>query len=83
MARDPLVSKVARIVLGAVLCLIGLVGLFVPVMPGWLFILPGLALLSRDFTWAERLDSALRDRVRRARRMADPPPDPVAEADAA
>jgi hypothetical protein len=52
-----------RIVGGVALILIGILGLILPVMPGWPFILVGLALLSRHFHWARRL----RRQVRRFR----------------
>lgn len=40
---------------GGLIVIAGLVGLFVPVMPGLLLIIPGLALLAREFVWARRL----------------------------
>ena len=38
--------KVWRISAGVGLVLIGIVGLILPVMPGWVFIIPGLVILS-------------------------------------
>lgn len=42
----------------------GLVGLMMPVMPGWVFIIPGLVILSDYFPWARRLLDWLKDKVR-------------------
>ncbi len=53
--------KVWRITAGVGLILIGIVGLILPVMPGWVFIIPGLVILSehsprikRVLEWARR-----------------------------
>ncbi len=40
---------------GFVLLAVGIVGLALPIMPGWIFIIPGLLLLGRHFHWARRL----------------------------
>jgi hypothetical protein len=64
---SPIHIRLARIAGGSTLVLIGLIGLFVPVMPGWLFLVPGLALLAKDFVWAERLNDRVRHRLRAAR----------------
>lgn len=40
---------------GFLLVGIGVVGIVLPIMPGWIFLVPGLALLSRHFDWARRL----------------------------
>jgi hypothetical protein len=29
--------------------------LILPIMPGWIFLIPGLAILSERYTWAKRL----------------------------
>ena len=41
VAKTPL-----RIATGVVLILVGIVGLILPVMPGWVFIFPGVAMLA-------------------------------------
>jgi uncharacterized protein YqgC (DUF456 family) len=46
---------VARVVAGFGLVLIGLVGLVMPIMPGWVFIIPGLMLLADYFPPIRRL----------------------------
>lgn len=47
--------RVIRALIGGAIVAVGVVGLFVPVMPGWLFVIPGLAILASDFEWARRL----------------------------
>ena len=44
-----------RIAAGLVLVGLGVAGLLLPIVPGWLFLIPGLALLGRHFQWARRL----------------------------
>ncbi|HYO80179.1 MAG TPA: PGPGW domain-containing protein [Bryobacteraceae bacterium] len=47
--------KVLRILGGFCLILIGLVGLIMPIMPGWVFIIPGLVILADYFPSVRRL----------------------------
>lgn len=47
--------RVVRIVGGGVLIAAGLAGLVLPIVPGWLLIIPGLALWSSEFVWAAKL----------------------------
>ena len=35
--------------------MVGIIGLILPIMPGWIFLIPGLAILSERYTWAKRL----------------------------
>ena len=49
------VKALFRIVLGILLILVGLVGLILPVMPGWVFIIPGLIILGDYFPPIHRL----------------------------
>jgi hypothetical protein len=60
---------ILRIVSGFGLLLIGIIGLILPVMPGWVFIIPGLMILSDYFPpvkrlldWAKSKYEAVRDR---------------------
>ena len=46
---------VARLVAGVVLLGIGLVGLLAPILPGWLLIFVGLALLGVNLPFVDRL----------------------------
>lgn len=45
---------------------LGLAGLVLPVMPGWLLLIPGLTLWAGEFVWAARLRDGARDRLRRS-----------------
>lgn len=44
-----------RVALGIGLVLIGIVGLILPVMPGWIFLIPGLLILGDYFPPVRRL----------------------------
>lgn len=44
-----------RIVSGLLLLVGGLAGWLLPFVPGWLLVIPGLMILSREFHWAKRL----------------------------
>lgn len=46
-------SRVITLVLGYVFLVLGIIGLFVPVLQGFLFIAVGLILLSRHAEWAK------------------------------
>jgi uncharacterized protein (TIGR02611 family) len=54
------VKRVARAIAGFALLLAGIAMLALP-GPGWVTIALGLALLARDFPWAERALHRLRD----------------------
>ncbi len=40
---------------GTAVTLVGLAGLALPILPGWLLIFAGLAVLAGEFVWARRL----------------------------
>ncbi len=46
--------------MGIALVLLGVLGLILPIMPGWIFLIPGLILLSTKFKWAQKLLERLR-----------------------
>jgi len=46
---------IIRIITGIALLLVGVVGLILPIMPGWVFIIPGLMILADYFPPARRL----------------------------
>jgi uncharacterized membrane protein YbaN (DUF454 family) len=48
---------------GWLLVLVGVIGLIMPVMPGWLFLIPGLVILAERFTWAKRLLAWAREKA--------------------
>jgi len=59
--ESPLLRKAA----GTILLLIGLAGLLLPILPGWLLIFVGLALLGVRVPYADRLLEYARRRLRR------------------
>ena len=44
-----------RTVWGMILVIVGVIGLIMPIMPGWVFLIPGLVLLSERFPRVRRL----------------------------
>ena len=56
--------KIASISGGTVLILLGIVGLFLPILQGWLMILAGLALLSPHSKWAHSIMTWLKARLK-------------------
>jgi Putative transmembrane protein (PGPGW) len=44
--------RAAFTLVGFVLVCLGLAGLLLPVLPGWLLIIAGFAVLSREYSWA-------------------------------
>lgn len=48
-------KRIAVAVAGSTVLAIGLAGLALPVLPGWLLIFAGLAVLAAEFAWARRL----------------------------
>lgn len=61
-ARTNILVRVARMGLGTVVLLIGLAMIPLP-GPGWLAVAGGLAILSKDVAWADRLLRYVRRRV--------------------
>ena len=66
--------KFAVGLLGTLLVLIGIAGLVLPVLPGWLLIIAGLAVLRTEFRWADRLAG-------RSRTRSGEPPSPRVDRD--
>lgn len=66
------VMRLIRLVGGGVLLASGLVGLVLPILPGWLLIIPGLSLWSTEFVWAARLRHRAHDEWRRFRPNSTP-----------
>jgi len=59
------VKKAVAIVAGWVFIVLGVIGLFLPIMQGVLFIIIGLTILSTEYVWAHHLLSKLRARFPR------------------
>ena len=55
-----------RIALGIGLVLLGIVGLILPIMPGWIFLIPGLLILADYFPPIHRLVEFMRRKFRDA-----------------
>ena len=47
--------RVFRLTVGWFLLIVGFIGLFVPVLQGWLFMLAGLSLLAAESEWARKV----------------------------
>ena len=47
--------RLLRVVAGFAMLLVGVAGLILPIMPGWIFVIPGLIMLGREFRWARRM----------------------------
>jgi len=74
--------RAALTVVGFALVVLGIAGLVLPVLPGWVLIIAGFAVLSREYAWAHsalafarrhaaRGGAGLRSLVRRRRRDAE------------
>jgi uncharacterized membrane protein YbaN (DUF454 family) len=48
------VKKILRYATGIGLVLLGIVGLILPIMPGWIFLVPGLMILAEELPWLDR-----------------------------
>ncbi|MBM3783118.1 MAG: hypothetical protein FJW30_02100 [Acidobacteria bacterium] len=59
--------KYVRITAGIGLLIVGIIGLLLPVMPQWPFIIPGLALLGDYFPPARRLNAWIQTKIKDAR----------------
>ena len=57
-----LIKKIAVLALGWFFVLLGIIGLFLPILQGILFILIGLIILSTEYVWAHRLLEKLKAR---------------------
>ena len=58
----PLLKRIVILSLGWSCLLLGIVGLFLPILQGILFILIGLGILSTEHIWAHRLVERLKAR---------------------
>ena len=71
------VLRAIRLVVGVLLFVGGVIGLLIPVVPQWPFIIPGLMLLAPESRYARRLIVWLRTRLklrRRRKARAEAPP---------
>lgn len=49
------ILRILRIMLGFLLVLVGIAGLLLPIMPGFIFLIPGLVILSEYYPPLKRL----------------------------
>jgi hypothetical protein len=57
--------RIARLSAGSALLILGVIGGFIPVLQGWVFVLAGLSVLSQESARARMLLELIRDRARR------------------
>ena len=50
-----MIRATLRIIAGLLLIIVGIIGAFVPIMPTWIFVIPGLFLIGEHFAPAKRL----------------------------
>lgn len=60
-------KRVGVTIVGFALVLGGLAGLLLPIVPGWLLIIPGLALLATEYVWAQRLLRIAKEKAEQAK----------------
>jgi len=58
----PVIKRVLILIAGWLFILVGIAGLFLPILQGILFIVIGLLILSSEYVWAHRLLQKLRTR---------------------
>ena len=76
--------KALRIGTGVFMVLLGVTGLILPIMPGWIFLIPGLMILGEFFPPIQRLVNWAKKRWEHYepeafRRYKSPPPKPEPE----
>jgi uncharacterized membrane protein YbaN (DUF454 family) len=57
--------RILRPVTGILLVILGLIGLLLPIMPGWVFLIPGLVILADYFPPVRRLVEWAREKAQR------------------
>lgn len=64
-------KRVLLLIVGWGFILLGIAGLFLPILQGILFLLIGLVILSSEYVWAHHLLRKLRERFPKISRTAD------------
>jgi uncharacterized protein len=67
----PYTKRVLILIVGWGFILLGILGLFLPILQGVLFLVVGLIILSSEYIWAHRLLTRLRERFPKIGRAAD------------
>ena len=70
-------KRILILIVGWTFILLGIVGLFLPILQGVLFILIGLVILSSEYVWAHHLLTRVRQRFPKLGRIADQAADKV------
>jgi uncharacterized protein YqgC (DUF456 family) len=68
---SPLSKRILVLSVGWGFILLGIVGLFLPILQGLLFLFMGLVILSSEYIWANRVIAWLRRRFPKFGRVAD------------
>jgi uncharacterized membrane protein YbaN (DUF454 family) len=74
----PLTKRIVTLSVGWGFILLGIVGLVLPILQGFLFLFVGLVILSSEYVWANRLIAWLRQRFPKLGRVADEATDKAA-----
>ncbi len=64
-------KRILVLVVGWFFVLLGIIGLFLPILQGVLFILVGLIILSSEYVWAHHLLRRLKEKFPKIGRVAD------------
>jgi uncharacterized membrane protein YbaN (DUF454 family) len=64
-------KRILTLIAGWIFILLGIAGLFLPVLQGVLFLLVGLIILSSEYVWAHNLLNKIRNRFPKLGRTAD------------
>ena len=65
------VKKALALVTGWAFIVLGIIGLFLPIMQGVLFLMIGLTILSSEYVWAHHLLTRIRERFPRIALFSD------------
>jgi uncharacterized protein (TIGR02611 family) len=59
--------RIGVTIAGVIVLLVGLAGLVLPVLPGWLLIFVGLGILATEYVWAQRLLRLAKEKANKAK----------------
>lgn len=65
------IKRALILIVGWIFVLLGIVGMFLPILQGILFLVVGLLILSSEYVWAHQLLTKLRARFPKMSRAAD------------
>ena len=60
-------KRIAVTIVGVAVLLVGLAGLLLPVLPGWVLIFVGLGILATEYVWAQRLLKTAKEKANQAK----------------